>query len=297
MEILIEKYFSYLEFDKKVSANTLESYKRDIKKFLSYIEDSQLSSVKECNNTTILNYMLYMQKKGFSSASVSRHLASIRSLFGFLVNKRFIEEDPTENVKGIKVQKKIPQILSGQEVERLLEQPVCKDFKGYRDKAMLEILYATGIRVSELIDLKLSDVNPDVGYINCTHREQTRVIPIYAMAKSAVGAYISKARANLPVIEDEDILFLNLQGKKLTRQGFWKIIKHYADKAGIITKITPHTLRHSFAIHLLENGADLKFIQEILGHTDISSTQFYAEIVNNRLNDVYNRSHPRAKIR
>lgn len=295
MDVLIDEYLAYLESDKKVSANTLDSYRRDILKYSKYLEGQHIGCVRECSNTTILNYLLSMQKQGMASSTISRNLASLRSLYRFLLQKQYLTDDPTQNIHGFKSEKKLPQILTSQEVEILLEQPKCKDFKGYRDRAMLELLYATGMRVSELISLRISDLNLEVGFINCTHHGQERVIPIYSVARDAIHAYLTHARAKLPEIRDEEILFLNLSGAKLTRQGFWKIIKYYTERAGIEKDITPHTLRHSFAIHLLENGADLKSIQEMLGHTDISSTQVYAQIVKSRLKDVYKNAHPRAK--
>lgn len=290
------KYFDYLEFEKNLSANTIEAYKRDIVNFSDYVENTlNLDNVTICNSTNILDYILYMQKQGLSSSTVSRTLASIRSLYKFLFKKKFISDDPTENIHGFKSEKKLPQILTKNEVITLLEQPICKDFKGYRDRAMLELLYASGIRVSELITLRVSDINLDVGYINCSHHGTNRVIPIYSLAIDAIKAYINRGRSRLPEIKDKNILFLNQSGQMLTRQGFWKIIKYYKERAGIQKEITPHTLRHSFAIHLLENGADLKSIQEMLGHTDISSTQIYEKIIKSKLKDVYINSHPRAK--
>lgn len=295
MDVWVKEYMTYLEYEKQVSANTLESYRRDIIKYLDYIKEQQTVSFQECSSTHVLDYLLTMQKQGKATSTISRNLAALRSFYHFLIQHRYLSVDPTDNIHGFKTEKKLPQILTAQEVELLLEQPICKDFKGYRDKAMLEILYATGIRVSELIALKTTDIDLSVGYINCMHHGQNRVVPIYAEAKSAVKYYLEHGRSKLPNIEDKDILFLNLSGSMLTRQGFWKIIKHYKDLAGIKKDITPHTLRHSFAIHLLENGADLKSIQEMLGHTDIASTQIYAQIVKSRLQDVYKKAHPRAK--
>ena len=290
------KYFDYLEFEKNLSANTIEAYRRDIVNFSDFVEKTlNLSDVTMCNSTNILDYILYMQKQGLSSSTISRALASIRSLYRFLFKKQFISVDPTENIHGFKPEKKLPQILTKNEVANLLEQPICKDFKGYRDRAMLELLYASGIRVSELITLRISDINLDVGYLNCSHHGTNRVIPIYSLAIDAIKAYISRGRSRLPEIKDTDILFLNQSGHMLSRQGFWKIIKYYKERAGIQKEITPHTLRHSFAIHLLENGADLKSIQEMLGHTDISSTQIYEKIIKSKLKDVYIKAHPRAK--
>lgn len=295
MNSLTDEYFDYLEHEKQASANTLESYKRDIKKYTEYLTIQKNITVTQSNNTVVLDYLLSMQQQGKSTSTISRSLAALRSFYCYLLDRRLIDSNPTENIHGLKSERKIPQILTGQEVELLLEQPKCKDFKGFRDKAMLELLYATGMRVSELISLKLNDLDLSVGYINCTYHGQSRVIPIYAEAKHAIKSYVDHARSKLPMIQDEDILFLNLNGKMLTRQGFWKIIKHYKELANIKTELTPHTLRHSFAIHLLENGADLRSIQEMLGHSDIASTQIYAQIVKSRLQDVYKRAHPRAK--
>ncbi len=297
MEVLVNEYLAYLKYDKKVSANTLESYRRDILKYIKHLEEQGIGDVLKCSSTMVLNYLHTMQKQGKAASSILRMLASLRSFYHFLLQKHYINDDPTGNIHGIKQEKRLPQILTCQEVELLLNQPQCKDFKGYRDRAMLEILYATGMRVTELISLQMNDVNLEVGYINCKHRGQTRVIPIYSIAKTAVREYIDRARCRLPQIKDTDILFLNHSGMQLTRQGFWKIIKCYKEQAGIEREITPHTLRHSFAIHLLENGADLKSIQEMLGHIDISSTRMYAQIVKNKLLEVYDVTHPRAKMK
>ncbi len=294
---MVDEYLTYLEYDKKVALNTLESYRRDISQYETYLQREQIFNLKDGNHTIILNYLLFMQQQGKSVSSISRSLASLRSMYRFFVQKKYIREDPTEKIHGFKPEKKLPQILTCQEVEILLKQPQPKDFKGYRDKAMLEILYATGMRVTELISLRLSDINLSVGYINCSHRGNTRVIPIYTIAKNAIREYLDRGRSKLPEIIDKDILFLNQNGGQLSRQGFWKILKAYKKQAGIQREITPHTLRHSFAIHLLENGADLKSIQEMLGHIDISSTQMYAQIVKNKLLDVYGSAHPRAKIK
>ncbi len=295
MDARFQEYFTYLEYEKRVSSNTLESYQRDIRQFCNYLEQQQLSGFLLCTNTTVLNYLLSLEKQGKSAATISRALASLRSCYKFFLKKRYIDTDPTEQMKGFHAEKKLPQILSGQEVELLLEQPICKDFKGYRDKAMLELLYATGMRVSELLSITLSDLNLSVGYINCRYHGQNRVIPIYPASVDAIRGYLDHGRSRLPEIADKEILFLNRTGSKLTRQGFWKIIKHYKILAGIKKEITPHTLRHSFAIHLLENGADLRSIQEMLGHSDIASTQVYAQLAKSRLQTVYQNAHPRAK--
>lgn len=295
MNALIDRYLSYLENDRKVSANTLESYRRDINKYQSYLAEHQVSDMLGVNNTVVLNYLLNMQNKGMAPSTISRNLAAIRSFYHYMQKSRLIENDPTQSIQSFKVEKKLPQILTSQEVELLLTQPKCVDLKGYRDKAMLELLYATGIRVSELIALDMEDINLKVGYINCKHNGKERVIPMYNVAVDALKSYINKSRPLLVHGAEENAVFVNCNGGRLTRQGFWKIIKHYKEQAHIAKEITPHTLRHSFATHLLENGADLKSIQEMLGHTDISSTQIYAQIVKSHLNDVYRKAHPRAK--
>ena len=295
MRELSERYFKYLVKTKKASENTLLSYKRDINKYIDFLEDKVLS-IEKTNGANVLDYLMSMQKDGKSSATVSRSLASIRSLYRFLQNESVIIQDPTAQLHSFKNEKKLPEVLTSEEVESLLSQPDERKDKGRRDKAMLELLYATGMRVSEMLELKMSDVDMNIGYINCSHGDKNRVVPVYALARKAVKDYIDGTRSNF--IKDgskEDSLFVNCNGTKMTRQGFWKIIKQYAVSANIAKDITPHTLRHSFATHLLENGADLKSIQEMLGHTDISSTQIYAQVVKQHLKDVYKKAHPRAK--
>ena len=295
MNALIEQYTTFLTKEKKVSNNTFESYMRDINKYVDYLGTNNISDISTVNRTTVLNYLLSMQDSGMAASTISRHLASIRSLYQYLFRIKAIDGNPAQDVAAFHVEKKLPQILTNEEVELFLEQPKCVDLKGFRDKAMLELLYATGIRVSELIDLKIEDVNLEVGYITCDNGKRERVIPLYSAATSAVNDYIQKAREMMVSDKTDRTLFVNCNGTKLTRQGFWKIVKTYKIQANIAKEITPHTLRHSFAAHLLENGADLKSIQEMLGHTDISSTQVYAQVVKNKLNDVYKKSHPRAK--
>ena len=291
----IGRYFEFLATSKNASENTLLSYRRDINAFLLFIEERNISVVT-ADDTVILEYLKSLEKNGKSPSTVSRSLASIRSLYRFLQNEGKITKDPTLNLHSSKTEKKLPEILTSEEVELFLNQPDVRDAKGCRDKAMLELLYATGMKVSEMIALKMSDINIDVGYINCNQEKKKRVIPIYSIAKKAVRNYIDNTRPLL--IRNnigEEYLFVNYNGGRMTRQGFWKIIKQYASSANIKKAITPHTLRHSFATHLLENGADLKSIQEMLGHADISSTQVYASIVKKQLETVYKKAHPRAK--
>ncbi len=295
MENIAEKYFDFLINSKHASQNTLLSYKRDIKAFLVFIKEKKLV-LEKVSGTIILDYFMHLQKLGKSASTVSRNLASIRSFYHFMQNNGIVTQDPTLNLHSLKIDKKLPEVLTGEEVEELLNQPNIKDAKGCRDKAMLELLYATGMRVTEMIDLKMSDVDMDIGYINCNRGKKMRVIPIYSIAKKAVKEYIDIARNQLVRDKkDVEILFVNCNGNKMTRQGFWKIIKQYAVSAKINKDITPHTLRHSFATHLLENGADLKSIQEMLGHTDISSTQIYTSVLKKHLKDVYKSAHPRAR--
>ncbi len=294
MKTISDKYFDFLVHIKKASNNTLLSYRRDINNYIDFLE-SKKQRIETTNGTTVLDYLMELQKSGKSASTVSRSLASIRSMYRFLQNEGTISVDPTAQLHSLKSEKKLPEVLTNEEIERLLSQPDTDELKGCRDKAMLELLYATGMRVSEMIDLKLSDVDMDIGYINCNHGAKLRVIPIYSIAKKAVKDYIEGARAYMVKGSGENTLFVNCSGSKMTRQGFWKIIKQYAISANISKAITPHTLRHSFATHLLENGADLKSIQEMLGHTDISSTQVYTQVVKKHLNDVYKSSHPRAR--
>jgi len=237
---------------------------------------------------------MYLQKEGKATSTISRNLASIRSFYQYMVRTNVVEEDPTEGLESPKMEKKLPKILSVNEVNLLLEQPKCVDLKGYRDKAMLEILYATGIRVSELINLDIADVNVEMGFIKCRNAHKERIIPVGATACAALSEYLKQARNAMIHTDKETALFVNTNGGRLTRQGFWKIIKQYKNQAKISMDITPHTLRHSFATHLVENGADLRAIQEMLGHSDISSTQIYAQLANSKLKEVYQKTHPRA---
>jgi integrase/recombinase XerD len=294
MEGIIQKFILFLEKDKRLSLNTLQSYKRDIEQYISYLKEINLLNITNTNKTTVITYLMHLQKKGRAVSTISRNLASIRSLYQYMYKNTLIDSDPTVDLDSPKVEKKLPQILSTHEVELLLDQPKCVDLKGYRDKAMLELLYATGIRVSELINLNLSEVNLELGFIKCNKGLRERVIPIGSIAVSALIEYLNKSRNLLIQKPDEKALFVNINGGRLTRQGFWKIIKQYKNQAKINKDITPHTLRHSFAAHLLENGADLRSIQEMLGHSDISSTQVYAQIAKNKIKEVYKKTHPRA---
>lgn len=294
MEAIVQNFVNFLERDKRLSLNTLQSYRRDIEQYFTYLREINLQNIANSNKTTVIAYLLYLQKKGRATSTISRNLASIRSFYQYISKNKLIDHDPTAELESPKVEKKLPQILSTEEVELLLEQPQCVDLKGFRDKAMLELLYATGIRVTELIQLDVQDLNLDIAFIRCNKGTRERMIPIGSMAIAALKEYLNKSRPLLIQKNDEKALFVNINGGRLTRQGFWKIIKQYKNQAQINKDITPHTLRHSFAAHLLENGADLRSIQEMLGHSDISSTQIYAQMAKNKLKDVYKKSHPRA---
>ncbi len=292
--VYVNNFERYLEDAKHVSKNTLLSYVRDINQFDKFIKRERLPGFSAINQKQAEAYIFWLKKNGKSVSTISRSIASLRCFYRYLYTIGVTKENPIDNIMPDKQQKRLPQILSGAEVERLLEQPECKDAKGYRDKAMLELLYATGIRVSELIELREKDINLDVGVIRCESKGKERFIPMYPVAIRALNDYLTHARPQMIADPNESVVFVNVNGEKMSRQGFWKIIKYYQEKAHIEKDITPHTLRHSFAAHLLENGADLRSIQEMLGHADISSTQIYAQLVKNKLKDVYNRAHPRA---
>lgn len=294
MQDIVEKFIIFLEKDKRLSNNTLQSYKRDIDQYIAFLTEMSIKSFKNTNKTTVITYLMSLQKKGRATSTISRNLASLRSFYQYLFRIGEIESDPTVNLESPKIEKKLPQVLSTKEVELLLDQPKCTDLKGFRDKAMLEVLYATGIRVTELISLDIDDINLDVGFIKCNNGVKERIVPLGTIAVSSVKQYLNKARSLIIQTLNEKALFVNISGKRLTRQGFWKIIKQYKNQAKITKEITPHTLRHSFAAHLLENGADLRSIQEMMGHSDISSTQIYAQIAKNKIKEVYKKAHPRA---
>lgn len=291
---VIEIFEKYLVNDKKASANTLSSYMRDIRKYCDYLEIHTEETIVSASEDDVHEYIDYLRASGKSIATVSRNIASLKCLYTHLCIKQIVKVNPAMKLVPDKGTQKLPQILTSKEVELLLDQPQCIDAKGYRDKAMLELLYATGIRVTELIDLNIGDVNLNAGVVRCQSRNRERFIPLYPAAVKAVSEYITLVRPQMIATPDEQSLFVNVSGERMSRQGFWKIIKFYQKKAGIEKDITPHTLRHSFAAHLLENGADIHAIQEMLGHADISSTQVYSHLIKKQLKDVYNKAHPRA---
>ena len=292
-KVIVENFLDFLQKDKKLSDNTLQSYNRDIKLYCNYLDAHNIDPVKT-SEEELNTYLSSLKENGKAVSTVSRNLASLRSFYQYLYRTKVISEDPTINLESPKIERKLPKVLTSEQVELLLEQPKCVDLKGYRDKAMLELVYATGIRVTELISLNVEDINLESGYIKCVGKNKERIIPIGSLAINALKEYMDKSRNVMLKDENDQALFVNVNGHRLTRQGFWKIIKQYKTQANIDVDITPHTLRHSFAVHLLENGAELRAIQEMLGHSDISSTQMYAQIGQNRIKDVYMKSHPRA---
>jgi integrase/recombinase XerD len=291
---LIHAYENYLVKVKRASANTVSSYMRDIRQYTAWMQQQDLE-LADASQVNISAYLSKLQEDGRSGATVSRVLASLKNFYAYLVSSGFLECSPVPSdihvERGIK---KLPQILSGGEVELLLAQPSCVDAKGFRDKAMLEVMYATGIRVTELIELDIDDVNLELGVIKCSGSKKSRAIPLYPAALKALGVYVKDVRETMLAAPNEKALFVNVGGSRMSRQGFWKILKHYQSTAHIDKEITPHTLRHSFAVHLLENGADLGSVQELMGHSDISSTQVYAQMINNKLKSVYEKCHPKA---
>ena len=285
----------YLTDNKSVSANTLSSYKRDVQRYLAFLQKQGLSSPCDVEEPVMKRFVSFLELSGKSAATVTRCVASLRCFYQFLAAAGYSHTNPARDIKLKKVEKKLPQILTGKELELFLSQPDPSDAKGCRDKAMLELLYATGIRVSELISLNVEDVNLQVGVLHCHNEKSDRIIPIYPTAITAISDYLCRFRGVIASNECGRALFTNLNGQRMTRQGFWKIVKGYTAQAHIEKDITPHTLRHSFAAHLLENGAQLKDIQEMLGHADISSTQIYAQVLQERFKEVYKNCHPRAK--
>ena len=290
---LIGAYENYLSKVKQASSNTVASYMRDIRQYSDWLRQEEDLDVVEAKQVNIGDYLSHLEEDGRSGATVSRNLASLKNFYAYLVSSGFLEKTPVTDIRITRGEKKLPQILTSREIELLLAQPVCSDAKGYRDKAMLEVMYATGIRVTELIELDVSDVNLSMGVIKCSGGKKSRMIPLYPAALKALSDYLLDVRASM-ADPAESALFVNVGGVRMTRQGFWKILKYYQGTARIEKEITPHTLRHSFAVHLLENGADVGAVQELRGHSDISSTQMYTQLINQRLKSVYEKCHPKA---
>ena len=289
MEKIMTEYLNYLKNTKKSSNNTIQAYRRDLNFFFEYLNKNNMDYLK-VSYDDVQKYMEELNGEGRKAASVSRRLATLRSFYGFLLKKKLIKAIPTNKINMPKIEKKAPMVLTSDEVEILLSQPKSNDLKGIRDKAMLEFAYATGMKVSEIINLDLKDVNLVDSYVVCNEGYSKRVVPLGRISKEALVEYLDNSRPYLLKTEDEKPLFVNIMGNRLTRQGFWKIIKQYQEQAHIDKEITPYVLRHSFATHLLQNGADMRAVQTMLGHTDIASTQVYMKLID----DQYKENHPRA---
>ena len=294
MEQVMPDFITYLTNERNASKSTVSSYCRDLERMFQFLDGKGIKKTDDVTPISLNSYILYLEKEGFSISTVSRNVASMKAYFHYAFGRRLIEKDPTRTIKAPHIEKRVPGVLTQEQVTRLLEQPSRNTAKGIRDKAMLELLYATGIRVSELIGLKLSDVNLKLSFLFCTEQNRQRTVSFGNKAKAALEAYLQHGRQALVAEETQQALFVNCAGKPMSRQGFWKILKSYQEKAGIEKDITPHTLRHSFAVHLLENGADLGSLQELMGHSDISSTQMYTHMVNQKLKSVYEKCHPKA---
>ena len=293
MEKQLRQFFDFLENEKKLSNNTLQSYKRDIRQFREYLESNNINYTK-VTEKTVKDYIENLEERGKKASTISRCIASIRSFYQYELKNKRVKKDPTEKIQSPKIEKKAPSTLTFKEVSLLLEQPKTVDLKGIRDKAMLEFAYATGMRVTEIISLDVEDVNLEEGFVTCRTGKKQRNIPLGKLSLKALKEYMENARPVLNKDEGVKALFVNINGKRLTRQGFWKIIKYYKEQAHITKDITPHILRHSFATHLLQNGADLKAIQLMLGHSDISSTQVYMQFQDEGIRNAYKKAHPRA---
>ena len=289
----IAGYETWLTREKRGAANTLSSYVRDVRQFAYWADENRLELL-QTSQEDVKRYARHLEQTGKSNATVVRSVASLKSFYTYMTAAHFVRFNPAKGFTPNRIERRLPAILTNREVDLFLEQPNIGDSKGCRDKAMLELLYATGIRVSELIALDAQDVNLSAGFLHCRGKNKDRVVPLYKAAVRALASYVTEVRPQLLEDPAETALFVNMNGERMSRQGFWKIVKCYQEKAGIVKDITPHTLRHSFAAHLLENGADLKSIQEMLGHADISATQIYTQVVNQKLRDVYVKAHPRA---
>lgn len=294
MENCVKIFNNYLIEEKKSSKNTVESYMRDIHQFSSFCAEHGIKDIKVVDSAFLGKYFDFLTANGKSEATKLRIVASLRSFFRFLCSKKLLSVNPVDKITIKKTEKQLPGILDEKEIVLLLSQPNDSSLKSVRDKAMLEILYATGIKVSELIELKVDNVNLQIGIIHLKNEKKERIIPLYPAAVRSIANYLVNVRPAIILDGEEDRLFTNMNGKPMSRQGFWKIVKHYAETAGIQKDITPHTLRHSFAAHLLENGAKLSDIKEMLGHSDLSSTQIYAQLIKNKYTSAYSKFHPLA---
>lgn len=295
MQKQMENYTNYLAVEKGLARNTLDSYRRDLKKFLAFMHKQKVTDPGQVDREALNHFIATLKKEEFATSTITRCIASIRSFFNFLLQEGVIENNPALELESPKIEKKLPRVLSTNEVDQLLSQPKKAQHNGLRDKAMLELLYASGIRVSELVALDITDFDPHVGFLRCRGKGmKERIVPIGSVAINHVSEYLDNSRAKLLKKNGESALFVNHHGSRMTRQGFWKILKKYVRKSNINGEVTPHTLRHSFATHLLENGADLRSVQEMLGHSDISTTQIYTQITRRKIREIYDKTHPRA---
>ncbi len=296
MDSLVESFVHYMAVERGLAPNTLESYERDLTAYVGFLERAGIVDVHRVEPVAITGYLQDLRERGRASATVSRNVASIRAFHSFLVREGVTADDPAVDLPSPRQTRRLPRVMTADEVVQLLAQPMGPSAIGVRDRAMLELLYATGLRVSELISLRVVDVNLAATFLQCFGKgSKERIVPFGRLAAQAVTDYVRNARPTLVKDATQSALFVNHLGERLTRQGFWKIIKKYALQANIHTVITPHTLRHSFATHLLENGADLRAVQEMLGHADISTTQIYTHVTHERLREVYMKAHPRAR--
>lgn len=296
MDRLLNDFMNYLSSEKKMAKNSLEAYKRDVLEFEGMIREKQNLSLGEASNTEVVAYLLKLKNEGKSAATVNRKIASLRAFYNYLTAQRVMTANPTVNIKSPKIERKSIEYLTIEEIENLLSKPD-QSVKGRRDSAILELLYATGIRVSEIVEMNLEDVNLRMGFVTCTGEHgKARIIPMGRPSRAAVEEYIYEVREKFlkSTGSTEKALFVNYTGSRLTRQGLWKLLKEYAKLAGIENKLTPQTLRNSFAVHMIQNGADLKSLQELMGHEDISATQIYLSVSKNRIKEVYDKAHPRA---
>ncbi|KAB2338389.1 site-specific tyrosine recombinase XerD [Cytobacillus depressus] len=297
MEDELKDFIHYLIVEKGLAKNTIVSYERDLKSYTKYLlKIEKISSLNNVQRTQIIHFLAHLKDQGKSSKTLARHVASVRAFHQFLLREKATDQDPSVHIESPQLERTLPKVLNMKEVETLLDSPNISNHFGIRDKAMLELLYATGIRVSELIGLNMGDIHVEMGFIRCIGKgNKERIIPIGQTADKALTLYMKEGRKQfIGKSYHDEAFFLNHHGKRLTRQGFWKILKRLAAEAGIDKELTPHTLRHSFATHLLENGADLRAVQEMLGHADISTTQIYTHVTKTRLKDVYSKFHPRA---
>lgn len=294
MEKMIPDFITYLLQVKNASKSTLSSYERDLKRLTAFLGSRGIQCPDEVTATSLNSYILFLEREGFSTATISRNVASMKAFFHYVLEIHMTKEDPTRMIKAPRIDKKAPEVLTVAEVERLIQQPDLSTAKGIRDKAMLELLYATGMRVTELVTVRMGDLNLKLSYVVCRDDDKERVIPFGPAAQKAILQYLGESREGFLKGETSEFLFVNCSGHSMSRQGFWKLMKQYAKEAGIKADITPHTIRHSFAAHLVQNGADLKAVQEMMGHADIATTQIYLNLRADQMRDVYLKAHPRA---